>query len=163
MAIRIFAAIDHHTEAAIDDFAPAYASTVVNGNPCGTTESVADDILNGHVGTELRTVVDITGFTERRVRTRDIVMITTKDNGLTDFAFAHCLVECQSYLGSAHTVCIEDASLRAYNQMILASFLNPMDVVIQLTDNIFCGSFSHFFQHLSCQAVGHLQILRVAR
>lgn len=61
------ATIKYHAETAIDNFAPANAATIVKAYPRGTTERIADNILYGHVGTELRTVVDVACFAERRV------------------------------------------------------------------------------------------------
>ena len=86
MTSRVFATINSHAEAAVHYFSPAYTATIVDRNPCGTTERVADDIVNCHVGTELRTVVDIAGFTEWRVGSRHIVMVSAKHYRATDFA-----------------------------------------------------------------------------
>ena len=58
------ATIKYHAETAIDNFAPANAATIVKTYPCGTTERIANNILYGHVGTELRTVIDVTCFAE---------------------------------------------------------------------------------------------------
>ena len=56
VAAALLGAIDYHTEATVDDLAPAYTTTVVDAHPRGATEGVADDVLYGHVGAELRTI-----------------------------------------------------------------------------------------------------------
>ena len=67
MAVAVFTTVDYHTKTAVDHFAPANAAAIVDRHPGGTTERVADDILYSHVGTELRTVVDVAGLAEWRV------------------------------------------------------------------------------------------------
>ena len=78
MPVAVLTTIDDHTEATIDDLAPSYSTTIVQGHPCGTAEGIANDILHSHVGTELRTIVDVAGLTEWRVGARDIMMVTSK-------------------------------------------------------------------------------------
>ena len=55
----IFRAVDYHAEASVYNLAPAYAATVVNRNPCGTTERVAYHVVHSHVGSEARAVIYI--------------------------------------------------------------------------------------------------------
>ena len=51
-SVGVGAAVEDHAEAAVDDFAPAYAAAVVDAHPGGATETVADDVLHSHVGGE---------------------------------------------------------------------------------------------------------------
>ena len=111
VAAALLGAIDYHTEATVDDLAPAYTATVVDAHPRSATEGVADDVLYGHVGAELRTIVDIGGLAEGRVGTGDIVVVTTQNDGCLEAAILDGLVEGQRDAGTALTVGIEDAGL----------------------------------------------------
>ena len=81
MAVAVFATVYHHTESTVDHFAPAYAAAIVQRHPGSTAEGIADDILYRHVGTELRTVVDVAGFSEGRVCTRHVMMVAPHHDG----------------------------------------------------------------------------------
>ena len=83
----------------------------VDAHPRGATEGVADDVLYGHVGAELRTIIDIGGLAEGRVGTGDVVVVTTQDDGSLEAAILYGLVEGQRDAGTALTVGIEDAGL----------------------------------------------------
>lgn len=59
MPARLGAAVDNHTESAVDDFAPSDAAAVVQRHPGGSAKSVADDILHGHIRGKGRAVINI--------------------------------------------------------------------------------------------------------
>ena len=48
-ATGIVSAVEEHTKAAVDHLPPPYSTAIMNGNPGSTPESVANDILDGHV------------------------------------------------------------------------------------------------------------------
>lgn len=56
---------------------PADTSSVMNCHPGGATETVSDHILNRHVGTLCRSIIDIGCLTVRTVGAADIMMIAT--------------------------------------------------------------------------------------
>ena len=144
MAVCVLGAIDNHPKAAVDDLAPANSAAVVDGYPGGAAEAVADDILDGHIGTEAAAVVDVGGFAEGGVRAGDVVVVAAKDDGSRYFAFTDGLVESQSYLGAAFAIGIEDAGLGADDEVVPAGFLYPVDVVTHLAGDFRGGCGGHF-------------------
>ena len=117
--VGLGAAVEHHAEATIDDFAPAYAAAVVDADPRGAAEAVADDVLDGHVGSAVAAVVDVAGLAEGAVGTADVVVVATKDDGGADLTLADGLVEAGGNLGAALAVGVEDTGLAANNEVVL--------------------------------------------
>ena len=111
MAVGHIRTIYHHAETTIDHLAPAYAAAVVDAHPGGSSEGIADNVLYGHVGAELRPVVDVAGFTERRVGARHVVVVASEYHGCFQLTLADGLVEGEGYLGASFGVGIEDAGL----------------------------------------------------
>ena len=111
MARSIFATVYHHAETAVDNFAPTYAASVVDAHPGGTAETIANDVLNSHVGAELRAVVNVACFAEGGVCSRHIVMVSTEHHRPSQFSALHGFVECQRNLHSSFTIGVENACL----------------------------------------------------
>ena len=51
-AVCFFRAVEQESEAAVDHLALAHTATVMNRHPGGAPETVADHILDGHIGGE---------------------------------------------------------------------------------------------------------------
>ena len=111
MPFRVAPAVDNHAEASVYDFSPAYADAIMERYPCGSPERVAYYIMDGHVGCECRTVIDVGSFTVRRIGSGYIVMVASEYDRGRNFAFPDGFVESKGYLGTAFTVGIEDARL----------------------------------------------------
>src|ERR1700741_1710983 len=45
-------AIKNHAESAVDDLAPAHAAAIVDADPGCAAEAIANDILDGHIGSK---------------------------------------------------------------------------------------------------------------
>ena len=75
----IFGTVYDHSEASVDHLAPSDASSVVDGDPCGSSEGVADDILDSHIGREPRPIVDVGRLPEWGISSGDVMMIPTQD------------------------------------------------------------------------------------
>ena len=67
MPCRVIGAVNHHSEAAIDDLAPADPAAIVDRYPRCTTETVPYDVLDGHVGSKLGAVVNVRSLPERGI------------------------------------------------------------------------------------------------
>ena len=157
-AVGIGAAVEYHTEAPIDDFAPTDAATVVQRNPSGTAEGIADNVLHGHIGRETAAVVDIGRFAERRIGTRHIVMVTTQHYGRRNFAPGNGFVEPAGNFDAAPSVGIEDACLRTHHQLILLGTAYPLDVVGHLLLDALRCILPQFFENFGGNTVGNGQI-----
>ena len=132
VTVAVFATVNHHAKATIYNFAPAYAASVVDRNPGGAAERIAYDILDGHVGRKLRTVIDVGGLTERRICAGNIMVVATEHDRSGNFAVSHSLVEGQCNLRPAFTVRIENSCLGTYHEMVLAGLLYPVYIVTEL-------------------------------
>ena len=55
MTCGIVGTIDDHAETTVDDFAPSYATAVVDADPSSTAETIANDVLDSHIGRKLTT------------------------------------------------------------------------------------------------------------
>src|SRR5699024_6314631 len=102
-----FGAIEQHAKSAVDDFAPTDATAVVEAYPGGAAKTVADHILNGHIGGVFTAVIDIGGFAERGVCARDVVMIAS-EHYRADLAFFDRLVEGLGNFDAAFGIGIEN-------------------------------------------------------
>ena len=135
----------------------------MNAHPRSTTERIANDVLNGHIGTELRTVVDVRGLAERRVGTADVVVVAAQHNGCFELAAADSVVEGQGNLRATFSIGIEDAGLRAHHQVVRSSFANPMQVVFELSTNVVGHMTAHLVEHFGSKAVGGGKVVGIAR
>ena len=153
MAVAVFRAVDYHAEAAVYYFAPAYAAAVVDAHPGGAAEAVADNVLHGHIGSELRAVVDVGCLTEGGVRAGDVMMVAAQDDGSGDFAFADGFVEGEGNLGAAFAIGIKNARLAAHDEVVAAGFFDPVDVVAHLAGDFLGGVGCDFGQYLNGQGV----------
>ena len=160
MPCRIVGTVNDHAEAAVDDLAPAYAASVVDRNPGGAAERIADDILDGHVGRKLRTVIDVGGLTERRICAGNIMVVASEHDRSGNFAVSHSLVEGQCNLRPAFTVRIENSCLGTYHEMVLAGLFYPVYVVTELTLNLFRRLCKFLGQYLDCNFVCLGEVLR---
>ena len=161
MTVGIRRAVYDHTEAAVHDLAPADAAAVVDRNPCGTAETVADDVMYCHVGAELRAVVDVGCLAERRVGSGYIMMVASQYDRSGDVSHADGLVESECYLGSAFAVCIEDACLGTYHEVIATCFLDPADIVHHLALDLLWSLLHYVSQYLGCDLIGLGKVHRV--
>ena len=75
----------------------------------------------------------------------------------------YSLVECLGYLRATLSVGIQDASLRAYHEVVAACLTNPVYVVCHLSLNL-VGRILHYFLHHTCRnLVGLGEVGWVAR
>lgn len=163
MTRGILRSVDHHTEAAVDYLAPAYAAAVVDRNPGSAAERVADNVLHSHISRTVRTVVDVRGFTVRRIGTRHVVVVTTQYDRCGNFAACDSVVERERDLGAALAVGIQDTCLRTYDQLVLASLLDPVDIVVELSGDLLRSGLANLFEHFGSQTVCSSQVFGFAR
>src|SRR5690606_1416876 len=76
----LLAAIEQQAEATVDDLAPAHPATIVDGYPGGTTETVADQIVDRHVGGVVTTVINIAGFPKGLICAAHIMVVPALDH-----------------------------------------------------------------------------------
>ena len=131
----------------------------MDAHPRSAAETVADDVLHGHVSAETGTVIDVGGLAERRVRAGHVVMVAADDHRSGQPAVFDCLIECSGNLGAAFGVRIQDTGLRAHHQMVFFGSLDPGDVVFHLLGNLLRSSLADLAKHIHGQVVGDLQVL----
>ena len=102
----------------------------MQGNQAHAARAVSGKTLHCHICHDIAAVLDIGRFTERRVRTADIVMVASQHDG-ADFSVAYHLIEAQGYIHASHGILIKDTRLRADYQIVLLRIANPI-VVIQI-------------------------------
>jgi hypothetical protein len=73
-------AVEHQSKASVNHSSPTSSTTVVQGCPGCTSETITDKVLDGHISAIGRSVSYIGSFTERRVCSRDIVMVAAQNN-----------------------------------------------------------------------------------
>ena len=73
--------IKNKTESAVDSFTPPGAAAVVQRDPSGATERIADKIVHSHVSEETTSILDIRSFAPRRICAGDIVMVSRNAHG----------------------------------------------------------------------------------
>ena len=77
------------------------------------------------------------------------MVITSQNNRSCDLAAADGLVECEGDLRAAFAVSIEDAGLRADNQIVASCLFDPSDVVHHLALDLLrslCHDLSKHFR-----------------
>ena len=61
------------------------------------------------------------------------MVVTTQYDRCGNFAACDSVVERERDLGAALAVGIQDTCLRTYDQLVLASLLDPVDIVVELS------------------------------
>lgn len=79
-------AVEDETESAVDHFAPSDSAAVVQRDPSGASERIANAVLDGHISREGRSVVNVGRLAERTVRAADVVMIAADDDTIGDLS-----------------------------------------------------------------------------
>ena len=87
-------------------------------------------------------------------------MVAAKHDRSGDLTLADGLVEGQGNLGPALAVGVEDAGLRTDHQMVPAGFLYPMNIVVQLSLNLFRSRFQFLFKNIHGYLVGLGEVFR---
>ena len=161
-AVASLAAVKHHTEAAVHHFTPANAAAVVDRDPRGSTEAVANDVLHSHIGATVTAVVNVAGLAEGAVRTAHIVVVTTKDDRCGNLTFLDGLVKAGGNLSATLAVGIEDTGLAANHQVVLLGALNPLDIVVHLLLNLGRSCCGNLAQHLHSDMVALVEVFGLA-
>ena len=130
-----FTTIKNHTKTTINNFTPADTTTIVEGNPSSTTNSITNTILNSHISTISRTILNIRSLTERRISTRDIMMITRNYNRSSKFTTSNSIIESTSNCSTSITISIKNTSLTTNYKLISSSLFNPLKIISQLSTN----------------------------
>tara|TARA_A100001015_G_C14956180_1_gene698879 strand:+ start:277 stop:1179 length:903 start_codon:yes stop_codon:yes gene_type:complete len=73
---RILRAIKHEAKAPIHYLTPAHATTVVEGDPRGSTERITNDVLHRHIRCEYTAIIHIRSLAERRIRSANIMVVS---------------------------------------------------------------------------------------
>ena len=162
-AFRLGRAVEHHPEAAVDHFAPAYAAAVVQADPGGAPEGIADHVLYRHVRGEARTVVDVGRLAVGRIGTADVVVIPADHHGTGQLPRGNGVVQGHGNAHPALRIGVEDARPGAHDGYILAGRLDPPQIVAELTLDFFGRFGEHSFQHIGGNRVGLVQIALLAR
>ena len=134
----------------------------MQAHPCGTAEAVANDVLHGHVGTELRAVVDVARFAEGRVGAAHVVVVASQHYRAADVAPAYGIVEGQGNLSAAFGIGIEYARLGAYHEFVLTCAAYPVKVVGQLPLDVLGSIGQHLLEHVGCQLVAVRKVVGIA-
>ena len=151
-------AVEQEAEAAVDDLAPADPAAVVEADPGGAAEAVADDVVDGHIGGEAAAVVDVGGLAVGAVGTGYVVVVAAEDNG-AEFAGGDGAVEGQGDLAAALGVGVKDPGLGADDEAVLLGGLDPGDVVAQLLLDFGGRGTQDAVQGSSSDAIGEPQIV----
>lgn len=126
------ATVEDHTEATVHDFTPTDTTAVVEGNPGGATESIANAVLDSHISAVGGSILNVGGLTERGVGARDVMVITRNHNRSGQFTASDSVVEGTGDGGTGVTISVENTSLRAHNELVGAGLLDPLKVIGQL-------------------------------
>ena len=98
---------------------------------CRAAESVADDVLHGHVGREARSVVDVRRLAVGRIGSRNIVVVAPQHHGGRNAAVGDGAVESLRDPRAALAVGIEDPGLRTDDQPVASGLADPVEVVFE--------------------------------
>jgi hypothetical protein len=79
--VGLRATVYDHPKAAVDHLSPSLHPSVLQRNPGGAPERIANDIMYGHIGSKGRSVVNIGCFSCKGNRPGDIVVIAAKPMG----------------------------------------------------------------------------------
>ena len=90
------------------------------------------------------------------------MVVASEYNGRGDLATGYGIVECTGNTCAPFTVGIQDACLRADNKIVGSGFFDPVNVVEQLSVDLFRRFTQNFFQNLSCDLIGAFQVGRIA-
>ena len=161
-ALGVLCAVEHHAKAAVDDLAPADATAVVQRNPRRATEAVAAEVLDSHVGSERRAVVDVGGLAVRRVRAADVVVVARDVHRRLQSAVSHGVVEREGDRGAPERVRVQDACLRADDELVLLGLDDPLVVVVVLLRESLGGALGELRDDLRGDLVGEGEVGRVA-
>ena len=126
--IDALAAVKHEAEAAVHGLADADTAAVVERAEAHAARRVASEALHRHIRHDVAAVLDIRRLAEWRVRAGDIVVIASHHHG-ADLALAHELVELQRDADAPLRILIEDARLRADDEVVLLRVADPVVVV----------------------------------
>ena len=107
------ATVEDHTEATVHDFTPTDTTAVVEGNPGGATESIANAVLDSHISAVGGSILNVGGLTERGVGARDVMVITRNHNRSGQFTASDSVVEGTGDGGTGVTISVENTSLLA--------------------------------------------------
>lgn len=101
-------------------------------HPRRSSQRVANAVLHRHIRTERRSVLDVRRLSERRVGARDVVMIARDDHRRRQLAARHRVIERARDRRARAAVGVEDARLRADDQLVGARLLDPAQIVGEL-------------------------------
>ena len=132
-------------------------------HPRGAAERVADDVLHGHVGREVRAVVDVRRLAVGRVGARHVVVVAAQHDGSREAPVGNGPVEGLCDPGAPLAVGIEDARLRTDDQPVAAGLADPVDVVVELPGDLGRRRGADLLQYFGGEAVGKLEVFGAAR
>ena len=92
-SIGICAAIEYHSESAVDHFTPTDAAAVMQADPCCSAERIAYKILYGHIRSEAAAIADIACLSIWTVCAAHIVMIAAEHDRCADRSLLDRIVE----------------------------------------------------------------------
>ena len=91
------------------------------------------------------------------------MVVAAQYDGCREATIGDGAVEGQRDFGASLAVGIEDAGLRAYDQLVAPRLANPVDVVVELPGNLGGRRPANILEHLGRDAVGCLEVLGLAR
>ena len=161
-AFAVFASIDQHPEAAVHHLAPSDATAVVQADPRGATEPVADEVLDSHVCGERGAVVDVGGLAVRAVGPTHVVVVAAEHHWAFQTAILDGVVEGRCDFRPALGVCIQDAGLGAHHQLVRLGLSNPTQVVLHLLLDVRRRLGHQALKHVGGDAVRDVEVCRIA-
>ncbi len=91
------------------------------------------------------------------------MVVAAENNRSRDFATGYGFVECKCDFCTTFGVGVEYTGLRTDNKVISSGLFNPVDIVVELTFDVFRCCPAYIFKHFSGEAVGNGKIFRLAR
>ena len=117
--------VQYHPKSPIHNLAPSNASAIVERYPGCSPGRQTNGVMHGHICRCGGPVVNVCGFPIWRISSRDIVMVPAHYDRGANFARCDCPIECVCKRQPSFQIRIEDAGLRAHDEIVSSSFLYP--------------------------------------
>ena len=89
---------------------------------------ISSKTLDGHIGHDITSVVDVGRFPERRIRPAYIMMVAS-EHDRSDFSIPHHAVEAECDIQPPFRILVKDTRLGSYHKPVLPGIANPVVVI----------------------------------